>query len=115
MRKALALLATVGAFMMLSVGIVSAQEYDGTTDTTPTTEPGTETVVPTTDPPATTAPPATDDDGIAGEGDETAPGVLPATGSDSLPLAQLAIVLVAAGGIALMAVRRTPAKVSAGS
>ncbi|MDZ7677413.1 MAG: LPXTG cell wall anchor domain-containing protein [Acidimicrobiales bacterium] len=116
MRKALALLATVGAFMMLSFGIAGAQvDYDGdeTTTTTEATTTTTEDVVTTT----TEAPTTTTEDpsGIEGEGDATDPGTLPATGNDSLPLAQMAIVLVAAGGIALLAVRRTPAKVSTGS
>jgi LPXTG-motif cell wall-anchored protein len=110
MRKALALLATVGAFLFLTAGIVSAQQYPGTTTTTvPGTETITPTTVPTTAPPATTAPPTNGDVGAGG-------ATLPATGSESLPLAQLAIVLVAAGGIALMAVRRqAPAQVSTDS
>ena len=114
MRKALALLATVGAFMFLAVGVASAQQYPGTT-TTVTTVPGTETVTPTTVP--TTAPPATTATTAPGAGvGAGGAGQLPATGSDSLPLAQLAIVLVAAGGIALMAVRRqAPARVNTDS
>ena len=100
MRKALALLATIGAVFLLSTGVASAQ-YQGTTTST---TPGTETVTPTTAPPApTTAPPATAPGaGVGGAG----AGTLPATGSESLPLAQIAIVLVAAGGIALIAARR---------
>lgn len=118
MRKALALLAAVGAFMFLAVGVASAQQYPGTTTTT--TTPDTETVVPTTTTtvPVTTTSVATTttDDGVGGAGGTGGGGTLPATGSDSLPLAQMAIVLVAAGGIALMAVRRqAPAPVNTDS
>jgi LPXTG-motif cell wall-anchored protein len=73
-----------------------------TVPTTVTTEPPFETGEPTTT--TTTAPPTTtttEDAGAAGA------GVLPATGSSSaFPLAQLAIVLMAAGGLALIAMRR---------
>lgn len=119
MRKALALLAAVGAFMFLAVGVASAQQYPGTTTTT--TTPDTETVVPTTTTtvPVTTTSVATTttDDGVGGAGGGAGGGgTLPATGSESLPLAQMAIVLVAAGGIALMAVRRqAPAPVNTDS
>jgi LPXTG-motif cell wall-anchored protein len=102
MRKALALLATIGAAMLLTVGVASAQQYSDPTTTT--TTPGTETVTPTTAPSPTTAPPTTAGPGVGGAGAGT--GTLPATGSESLPLAQIAIVLVAAGGIALIAARR---------
>lgn len=102
MRKALALLATIGAAMLLTVGVASAQEYPGTTSTT-TTQPGTETVTPTTTP-ATT--PTTAGPSTGGAGAGAGGAQLPATGSESLPLAQIAIVLVAAGGIALIAARR---------
>ena len=114
MRRALALLATVGAFLLLSVGIASAQQYPGTT-APPTTVPGTETVTPPTAPPATTAPAPSTTASVGAGGVGAGGGTLPATGNESLPLAQLAIVLVAAGGIALLAVRRAPAQVNADS
>ncbi len=121
MRKALALLAAIGAFMLLSTGIASAQQYPGTTAPS-TTVPGTETVTPTTAPATTptTQPGATTTvpgSGVgAGGAGAGGAGQLPATGSESLPLAQLAVVLVAAGGIALLAVRRSaPASVNADS
>jgi LPXTG-motif cell wall-anchored protein len=69
-----------------------------TTTTTVETDEPTTTTTSTTEVIETTT---TEDAGAAGA------GVLPATGSSSaFPLAQLAIVLMAAGGLALIAMRR---------
>lgn len=112
MRKALTLLAGIGAFMLLTAGIASAQtpDYEGDETTTTTVE---ETTTTTADEVTTTtaAPTTTEDDGIIGE-EEEAPATLPATGSNSLPLAQIAIVMVAAGGLGLLLMRRQTAEVS---
>jgi LPXTG-motif cell wall-anchored protein len=115
MRKAIALLATIGAFMFVSAGPAAAQQYPGTTTTTvittTTTAPTTTTTAPVT---TTTAPTTTEDAGVAAGGAAAgAGGALPRTGSDSMSLAQGAIVLLAVGGLTLLAGRRyLPSRVS---
>lgn len=53
---------------------------------------------------------------VAATGTTTGAGALPTTGSDSLPLFQLAVALVAMGGLAVLFTRkRRPAEVSSGS
>jgi LPXTG-motif cell wall-anchored protein len=94
----IAALALVLAGVLAFAGTASAQEsptYTGVSPTTITQGPGGESQAPAAAPAAAQAAQATQ-----------ASGALPYTGSDSLPLAQIGVALLAVGAVATIAVRK---------